>query len=218
MANQIKLTAQPRSESGRNAVKHIKSEGFVPAVIYGGTTEPMNLKLSNREITRVLAHATSEHLLVDLEITDGGQVSNRLALIQEVQHHPVRGDLLHVDFHAVSADEKLHAEVPIETVGEPVGVKSYGGLLELSMHAVEVECLPKDLPEVIRIDVSALNIGDAIHIKDLQLPPGVTATDDDELTVVRVAPPTVEVEPAPGAAAVPEVIKEKKDDAGADKK
>jgi large subunit ribosomal protein L25 len=218
MANQIKLTAQPRSQAGRNAVKHIKRQGLVPAVVYGGKQEPLSLQVSAREISNILAHATSEHFLVDLEIADGAAVTNRLALIQEVQHHPVRGDVLHVDFHAVSADEKIHAEVPVETTGEAVGVKSFGGLLELSLHAVEVECLPQDLPEVIRIDVSALNIGDAIHIQDLQLPAGVTARADGDITVVRIAPPTVaEPEPAGAGGAGPEVIKEKKEE-GADKK
>ena len=95
-------------------------------------------------------------------------------------------------------------------------MKNFGGILEIAMHSIEVECLPKDLPEVIRIDVSALNVGDAIHIKDIQLPEGVTARADGDLTVVRVAAPKVEVEPEPAAeAAQPEVIKEKKDDAAA---
>jgi large subunit ribosomal protein L25 len=199
-------------------VKHIKSQGLVPAVVYGGKDQPVSLQVSAREISNILSHATSEHLLVDLEIADGAKVTNRLALIQEVQHHPVRGDVLHVDFLAVSADVKIHSEVPVETTGDSVGVKSYGGLLELSLHAVEVECLPKDLPEVIRIDVTHLNIGDALHLKDLQLPQGVVARGDGDLTVVRVAPPTVaDPELTPATSAGPEVIKEKKDDAG-DKK
>jgi large subunit ribosomal protein L25 len=219
MAKQTKLSVQTRAGAGRTAVKQIKQQGLVPAVIYGAKDQPLNLQVSAREISNLLSHASGEHLLVDLEIADGGKVSNRLALIQEVQHHPVRGDVLHVDFHAVSADEKLHSEVPIETTGEPTGVKNFGGLLEMAMHALEVECLPKDLPEMIFVDVTALNIGDAIHVKDLQLPQGVSARADGDLTVVRVAAPTVEVEPAAGAAAVaqPEVIKEKKEDAG-DKK
>jgi large subunit ribosomal protein L25 len=214
MAKQTKLSAQTRAQAGRTAVKQIKQQGFVPAVIYGGKEQPLNLQLSAREITNLLAHATSEHFLVDLEIAGDGKTTNRLALIQEVQHHPLRGDILHVDFHAVSADEKLHSEVPIETTGEAAGVKNHGGLLEMSLHALEVECLPQDLPEVISIDVSALGIGDAIHVKDLQLPSGVTARADGDLTVVRVSAPTVAVEPAPGeAAAAPEVIKEKKEGA-----
>jgi len=136
-----------------------------------------------------------------------------------VQHDALKGHVLHVDFHAVKADEKLHAEIPVVTAGEPAGVKNFGGILEISMHAIEVECLPKDLPDLITIDVSALNVGDGIHVKDIQFPAGVTSRVDGDLTVVRVAAPTVEAEPAPAAdaaaAAGPEVIKEKKEDGAA---
>jgi large subunit ribosomal protein L25 len=216
MAKQQKLTAQTRLTSGRTAVIKIKQQGLVPAVVYGGQDKPINLSINAREIGNILAHATSEHFLVDLEIEDGGSKTNRLALVQEVQHHPIKGNVLHVDFHAVKADEKLHAKIPIETLGEPAGVKNFGGILEISMHEIEVECLPKDLPEVISLDVSALGVGDAIHIKDIKFSEGVTATADEELTVVRVAAPKVEIEPAAGAeVAAPEVLKEKKPDAAA---
>lgn len=217
MAKQLKLTAQTRTGIGRSAVKKIKQQGFVPAVVYGGQDKPITLQVNAREITSLLAHATSDHFLVDLEITDGEGKGSRLALIQEVQHHALTRNVLHVDFHAVRADEVIHSEIPVETIGEPVGVKSYGGILELAMHAIEIECLPKDLPESIRLDVSALNVGDAIHVKDLQLPEGVTTRVDGDLTVIRVAAPKVEVEPTPEAvaAAQPEVLKEKKDAAAA---
>ncbi len=214
MAKQLKLTAQTRSTVGRTAVKKIKAQGLVPAVVYGSHDAPISLSLNAREFSRLMAHATSEHFLVDLEINDGGTTSSRLALIQEVQHDALSRDVLHVDFHAVKADEMLHSEIPVEPYGEPDGVKNFGGILEINMHSVEVECLPKDLPEVIRIDVSGLGVGASIHIKHLILPAGVTARGDGDLTVVRVAAPKVEVEPEPAAAAAqPEVLKEKKDDA-----
>ena len=217
MAKQLKLTAQPRIATGRSAVKKIKQQGLVPAVVYGGKDQPVSLSINAREISTLLSHATSEHFLVDLEIADGGQKTSRLALVQEVQHDPIRGDVLHVDFHAVNANETIHAEIPVEAVGEANGVKNYGGILEIALHALEVECLPKDLPELISIDVSALEVGDAIHVKDVKLPAGVTAHADGDLTVVRVAAPKVEVEPTPAAeaAAQPEVLKEKKEDAAA---
>jgi large subunit ribosomal protein L25 len=212
MAKQQKVTAQTRTGIGRSAVNRIKKQGLVPAVVYGGKDQPQALAVNAREIHNLLAHATSEHLLVDLQITDGGSTVNRLALIQEVQHDAIKGKVLHVDFHAVKADEKLHAEIPVETSGEPAGVKNFGGILEINMHALEVECLPKDLPELLTLDVSALNVGDAIHVKDIVLPEGVTTRVDGDLTVVRVAAPTVELEPTPAeaAAAEPEVLKEKK--------
>jgi large subunit ribosomal protein L25 len=217
MAKQQKLTAQPRIKTGRSAVNEIKKQGLVPAVVYGGKDKQINLSINAREIGNILSHATSEHFLVDLEIADGGSKTNRLALVQEVQHDPIRGSVLHVDFHAVKADEKLHAQIPVVTVGEPSGVKNYGGILEISMHSLEVECFPKDLPEVLTIDVSALNVGEGIHVKDIKFPEGVTTRVDGDLTVVRVAAPAVEIEPAPAAeaAAGPEVIKEKKEEGAA---
>ena len=221
MAKQVKLTAQPRPGLGRPAVRKLKQAGLVPAVVYGAKQQPIHLQLNAREVKTVLSRATGEHFLVELAIGEGTEATSRLALIQEVQHHPLRGDVLHVDFHAVSEDEMLHASVPVETTGEPVGVKTSGGLLELSMHALAVECLPRDLPEIIRIDVSALGLNDAIHIRDLQLPAGVSVRGlDGDLTVVRVAPPTVAVEPVAGAEAPsqPEVIKEKKPEEGKEAK
>ncbi len=213
MAKHQKLTAQTRTGIGRSAVNAIKKQGLVPAVVYGGKETPQPLALNAREVRSLLAHATSEHFLVDLEIDGAG---SRLALIQEVQHDPIKGDVLHVDFHTVKADEKLHSEVPVEAVGEAAGVKNFGGILEIAMHAIEIECLPKDLPEMIRLDVSALNVGDAIHVKDIQLPEGVTTRLDEDLTVIRVAAPKVEIVPTPAeAAAQPEVLKEKKDEAAA---
>jgi large subunit ribosomal protein L25 len=211
MAKQIKISAQTRNHAGRNEVKKLRAEGRIPAVIYGSSQTPVNLQVAAREMSNVLAHATGEQLLVELEIADGASVSHKLALIKEVQHHPVRSTILHVDFHAVSATEKLHAQVTVETVGEPVGVKTYGGRLELLLHSIEVECLPKDLPEIIRVDVSSLNVGDAIHLRDLQLPSGVAFRGDGELTVIRIAGATTSdgTEAAEGPSQ-PEVIREKK--------
>jgi large subunit ribosomal protein L25 len=226
MANRQTVSAQTRTGVGRSAVNKLKQQGLVPAVVYGGHDKPQPLQVNARDIGNLLAHATSENILVDLQIADGGQTTNRLALIQEVQHDPIRQTILHVDFHAVRADEKIHAQIPVDAFGEPTGVKNFGGVLEIGLHSIEVECLPKDLPEIIRIDVSALNVGDAIHIKDIALPEGVHARHDNDLTVVRVAAPKVEAEPTPAAeaaaAAGPEVIKEKKEEAapaaGAEKK
>jgi large subunit ribosomal protein L25 len=127
--------------------------------------------------------------------------------------------VVHVDFHAVRADEKIHAAVPVEPVGEANGVKNFGGIMEVAIHELEVECLPKDLPEIIRIDVTALGLGQAIHVRDLQLPTGVSTRANPDLTVITVAAPRVEAEPVPGEAqAQPEVIKEKKEEPKAEEK
>lgn len=212
MAKQVKLAAHLRTGAGRSAVNKLKQQGLIPAVIYGGKGEAQNLQLAARDMNTLLSHASGENILVDLEIAEGSGTTSRLALVQEVQHHPVRGDVLHVDFHAVSMDETIQANIPVEPLGQATGVKNYGGVLEQSLRTMEVECLPRDLPELITVDVSPLNIGDAVHVRDVKLPSGVTALDDQDLTVFRVAAPLVEEEkPATAeAAAAPEVIKEKK--------
>ena len=208
MAKQLKLAAQTRMGVGKSAVKKIKSQGFVPAVIYSHHEKPVSLQVSEREIETILAHAAGEHFLVDLDIAGASQ----LALIQEVQHHPVTQKVLHVDFHGVSANEELESSIPIEPIGEALGVKSFGGILEQLMRSMSIKCLPKDLPEIINVDVTALNIGDSLHVKDIVLPAGVAAVDDADVTVFLVAEPNVAVEPTATAEAptAPEVIKEKK--------
>lgn len=217
MATQVKLSARPRPESGRNAVKQVRARGSVPAVIYGSHQSPANLEINRKEIERLLSHAHGEHLLVDLSIEENGKAVTSLALIQEVQHHPVRGDILHVDFHAVSRTETIQSEVPVESIGEPEGVKTFGGILQQQVREVLLECLPQDLPEVLTVDVSGLNVGDSLHIGDLVLPAGVTAVADSEITVFLVSEPNVQEEPVVAATA-PEVLKEKKTDAPAPEK
>lgn len=215
MAKQVKLSARPRADVGRNSVKHLRTRGVVPAVIYGHKDQPKNLEINERDISALLSHAVGENILVELEISGG---ATKLSLIQEVQHHPVRGEILHVDFLEVAMDEMLHTEVPIEATGEADGVKNFGGLLEHSLRSLAIECLPKDLPEIIRIDVSGLGLNQSLHVRDLALPAGVKATSDQDLTVFSVAEPKTEVVAVAGAEAPkdPEVIKEKKPAEGAE--
>jgi large subunit ribosomal protein L25 len=212
MSNQVKLSARPRNEAGRNAVSRVRARGAIPAVIYGGKDVTTNLEVDKRDIENILARAVGENILVQLEINDGQKTTSRLSLIQEVQHHPVRGEIIHVDFHAVSMNEEIDAEVVLEPEGEPVGVKTFGGLLQQSMRLLPIRCLPQNLPEIIVVDVSGLNIGDTLHVRDIKLPPGVTAVPDEELTVFLVSEPTVAEEPvvATEEAVAPEVLKEKK--------
>jgi large subunit ribosomal protein L25 len=218
MAKQVKLTAERRTAVGRSAVRKLKAGGAVPAVIYGAKDKAEPLQVSRRDINALLSRASGENILVELEVAGAG---NRLALVQEVQHSHVGGDVLHVDFHAVAQYEVIHAEIPVEPTGTPNGVKNMGGLLEQNVRILPVECLPRDLPDVITVDVSALNIGDSIHVRDLQLPEAVKTKAQPDLTVFSVLAPTVEEEPAATvavageAAGAPEVIKEKKEEPAA---
>ena len=211
MAKQVKLKVERRDDTGRSAARKLKARGVVPAIIYGAKQKPQPLQVSVRDINAMLSHASGENILVELEIA--GEKSNHMALVQEVQHSPVGGDVLHVDFHAISMDQKIHADIPLEALGVPTGVKNFGGLLEQNLRTLSIECLPRDLPDRVTVDVSALNIGDAIHVRDIQLPSGVTAKVQLDLTAFSVLEPAVEEEPvaaAAEAAAGPEVITEKK--------
>lgn len=217
MAKQVTLSARHRTGVGRNSVKQLRARGYVPANIYGHKDQPANLEINAREIAKLLARAVGENILVELQIEGDAGATTKLSLIQEVQHHPVRRDILHVDFLEVATDEVLNTEVPIESFGEADGVKNYGGLLEHSLRLLHIECLPKDLPEIISVDVSALGLNQALHVRDLILPAGVKATSDADLTVFIVAESKTEAEPVAGVASTtgPEVIKEKKPVEGA---
>ncbi len=215
MSKQLKLSASIRPGTGRSSVKKTRAAGLIPAVIYGAHQEPRNLQVSRRELGALLNRAVGEHLLLDLEIVDGTQRENRLALLQEVQHHPVNGQMVHIDLLAVSQNETLQSSVPVEPLGTPTGVKNAGGVLEQLLREVDIECLPKDLPDAIRVDVSHLEVGASLHIGDLPFPEGVKPTADTGITIFHVAAPRVEEEPvaaAVEAVAQPEVIKEKKEE------
>jgi large subunit ribosomal protein L25 len=215
MAKQVKLKAEPRTETGRSAARRLKARGIVPAVVYGGKEKSQPLQVSARDINTMLSHASGENILVELEIS--GHKGTKTALLQEVQHSPVGGDVLHVDFHAISMDEKIEANVPLEPLGIPTGVKNFGGLLDQNIRSLPVECLPRDLPDKITVDVAALNIGDAIHVRDIKLPSGVVAKVPPDLTAFSVMAPVAEEEPVTpeaeaAAAAGPEVITAKKEE------
>lgn len=213
MAKQVKLKAEPRTNVGRAAVHKLRARGLIPAIIYGGDNKPQPLQVAARDINAMMSQASGENVLVELEIA--GEGSSRTALVQEVQHSPIRGDIRHVDFHAISMDQMIQAEVPLEPTGTSVGVKTFGGLLEQSLRTLAIECLPGDLPDRITVDISPLNIGDSIHVRDIQFPSGVTPKVQADLTAFSVVAPVVEEEPVVAeaeAAAGPEVITEKKEE------
>jgi large subunit ribosomal protein L25 len=223
MAKQTTLKAQARTETGPGAVRRLRRQGIIPANVYGDEQQALPLQLAERDINNLLRHAASEQVLVELAIEQEGNVTNRLALIQEIQHEPLSRRVLHVDFQAVASDEKLVADVPIEPRGEPVGVRTMGGLLEQSLRAIEVRCLPRDLPELIEIDVSELALGDSLHVRDIPLGEGIELVTSADLTVFVVAAPRVVEEEAAAPAAEgaepaePEVIREKKAEGGEEK-
>jgi large subunit ribosomal protein L25 len=214
----VNLNAFPRTLGRRAGAKKLRGSGRIPAVIYGRQAKTQNLEVIGKEMEDLIHHSVSENLLVDLAVKDDAR-PNRLALVQEVQHHPLNGKVLHVDFHEIAEDEKVTVMVPVETVGEAEGVKTEGGVLEHVLFKVRARGLAKDLPEQITVDVSHLKIGQAIHLGELKAPPGVEFMGDKQIPVIAVAAPRTEeeeaaeaAEAAAAAAGEVEMIKEKKEE------
>ena len=211
----VSLKAFPRTLAKRAGVKKLRASGRVPAVIYGRRTTPQNLEIGMSEIEDLIHHSVSETILVDLAVEGSTQ---RLALVQEIQHHPLSGEVLHVDFHEVAENEKVTVTVPVETVGEAAGVKTGGGVLEHVLFKIKVRALPRDLPEVINVDVTRLEIGHSIHLNEIPLPAGVEVIGDKNIPVISVAAPITEAQEAAALEAAttplaePEVLKEKKEE------
>ncbi len=213
----VPLNAFPRTAVRRGGVKKLREQAKrVPAVIYGRGVQPQNLELNQIEIDKLIHHSVSENVLVDLSV-QGDAKPKRLALVQDIQHHPLRGTILHVDLHEVSNNEAVTVFVPVEPTGEAVGVKSGGGTLEHVVFKIKVRALPKDLPEQITVDVSALEIGKFIHLGDIATIEGVEFLGEKKKVVFSVAAPVTEAEETAAAAAAGttgevEMIKEKKED------
>ncbi|MGF1677607.1 MAG: 50S ribosomal protein L25 [Candidatus Methylacidiphilales bacterium] len=212
MSQRIQLTATRRQRTGRGGSIKVRSEGHVPAVLYGAG-EPQSLQVSAVSFIEALQSVESENVLVNLHIEgEGASAKTHLALIQEVQHHPIKDTVLHIDFHEVRQDQKIQAHVPIHEEGVADGVKNSGGILDHLIRSLHIECLPNDLPSHVTVDVSGLKLGESILVKDLQLPSGVSAVQDADLPVFMVHAPRVQADDAAAADAVkePEVITKKK--------
>jgi large subunit ribosomal protein L25 len=208
----VSLVSASRTETGKGAARKLRAAGQVPGVFYGRGGSAIPLVLNGKELEVALTGSQGGNVIVDLKVQGAGE-ADRKAIIREVQRDPVAGSILHVDFQHISLTEKITVEVPVVLVGVPTGVKDGGGILEHLLREVEVECLPTDIPAHIDVDVSALGIGDSVHVSDLKAE-RVTIQTEADRTVATVVPPTVleEAKPVEEAVAEPELIaKEKKE-------
>jgi large subunit ribosomal protein L25 len=208
------LTAQPREERGKNAMRKLRSQGLVPAVLYGHGDDTRILAVSAHDLEKLLSSISVENTIIDLAIEGTAPTQT---LIREVQHHPARKAILHVDFLQIHAGEKIHLEVPIRLHGSPIGVRDNGGILQEVLRELHVECLPKDIPEAIDLDIEKLDVGDVIHVSDVSAP-GVKILNDPDIVLVTVVAPTVaalaegeEDEGMPTGEGEPEVIRRREE-------
>ena len=192
--SEARLTAELRRETGKGPAGRFRRDGLLPAVVYGLGEDAQSVTVSSRELQHILMGGAGANTLITLKV-DGAE---QLALPREIQRDPVRGSLLHVDFVRVRADQTVTADVPLHLVGDAEGV-GMGGILEQALFTLTIEALPRDIPNSIEHDVSALEIGDQLRVSELTLPAGVATQVDGEELVAQVVAPRVAEEAEEGA-------------------
>ncbi|MBN2072026.1 MAG: 50S ribosomal protein L25 [Candidatus Krumholzibacteriota bacterium] len=192
---QVELSARVRSDSGKKVAHTLRSGGEIPGILYGHKEEPVSLAIPAHEFWTILHHATTEHLILSVTV-DGLEKGTMLTLVKAVQHHPVTGDILHVDLQRISSDEKIKVGVPVNLIGIPKGVKDFGGILDHRAREVRIISTPANIPESIDIDVSHLLLGDSIHVEDIigQFKELDIFDDDSTLIAAVAAPKKLELE------------------------
>jgi large subunit ribosomal protein L25 len=191
MKDGLELEVELRTPGSTNEAKRLRAAGKIPAVLYGGSGEPRTIAVSPRTVIEILRSDAGENSILNLSVADGPQ---QTALIHDYQVDPVTHRLLHADFKRIAMDVAVEVDVPIEVIGEARGVKVDKGILDQVVREVQVRCLPGEIPDEFQADVSDLDIGDSIHIRDLEVPEGVEILSDLDATVVHVTPPTAEEE------------------------
>ena len=187
----VELKAKVREGVGKQSANRVRLAGFIPAVLYGEGEEPLPLAVNYKEFYPVLHTRARENVILDLAIEGAGHGDYK-AIIREIQYHPVRRDILHVDFQHISMTKEIVVKVPIVVVGESVGVKSHGGILEHLLREIEIQCLPTAIPDQVTVDVSNLDIGDSLQVKHLMIEGLKLVTDPDSSVMTVVAPTVIE--------------------------
>ena len=196
----MSISVEKREEVGKGAARSLRRNNMIPAVIYrAGDSLPV--QFSKKDLSRFINATAGEQIMVDLQFGDG---SSRFALMKDYQTDPVDGELLHADFFEVSLTEEVEVTVHITLVGEPIGVRRDGGILQYLLREIEVECLPDKIPGHIEVDVSNLEIGQSIRVGDLRPGEGIKVLNDPDEVIINIVAPAVE-EAAPVEAAAPEI-------------
>ena len=185
----ITLKALKREGTGKGVARKLRQEGRVPAVLYGRELGTMHLSLDTHEAENLFHSISTENTIVDLKVEGVGELFQ--TLVREIQSHPFKSSLIHVDFLRIQAGVAVDVEVPLRLIGDPVGVKNSGGVLEQVLNELPVKCIPSKIPELIEVDVSELDINDSLHVYDLELDEDITITVDEGRTICAVAIPKV---------------------------
>lgn len=203
----VRISAEVRKDFGKNASRRLRQSGKIPGIIYGRDYQNQNIAVDPKDIVRILESESGHNTIFSIDVDTG----STNVLIRDYQLDPVKGTLIHADFQKISMDEVMEFDVPVQALGTPKGVKEHGGVVDVVLREVKVECLPSDVPDNITIDVSELEIGESLRVEDLQIDTSkITVLSDADLVVITLVAPRVEAE-APVAVeeevAEPELIK-----------
>jgi large subunit ribosomal protein L25 len=185
MSSEVTLTARRRSETGKGAARKLRAAGDVPAVVYGGEDEAVSLILDRNEATHLFQNISVENTIVGLKVD--GEKTPIQTLIREIQAHPFRPEILHVDFLRIQKGVAIEVEIPIHLEGSPVGVKQGEGILDQVIHTVTVRCIPSAIPDSITVDIEHLDVGDSLHVSELEVPEDLEVVTDGTRIVAQVA-------------------------------
>lgn len=186
--HQLAIAAQVRENRGKGAARRLRKDNKLPAVFYGPKTEPIMLTVDYPELARVIKHGRGENTVLDLQVKSDKGEEVRKAMLRDIMVDPVTGAYLHVDFYEISMDQRITVDIPVRLLNTPVGVTA-GGFLQTVRRELTVSCLPDRLIDSLEVDVSQLEIGDSIHIRDIELPEGFTCAEEGHLTVAVVSAP-----------------------------
>jgi large subunit ribosomal protein L25 len=205
----VDLQGELRSAVGKQVAKRLRRAHRIPAVVYGGQRDPIPVAVNPQELLSALE--SGENTLINLSLTGGAAAQTSLVIVKQLQLDPVKGHPLHADFQEISMERKIRVEVPLVLTGEPVGVKDKGGILGYSLRQLSVECLPSNIPDKFVVDVALLDIGHALHVRDVPVAEGIRILDDGARVVASVSAPVTEevAAPAEEAPAEPEVVGKK---------
>ncbi len=193
--DQVSLSVTIRTKTGKSVARKLRKQGILPAVLYGPKTKSIPLAVSAHEFKKIITKIPKQQVLFTLELKNEGEeeaVEKRTALVKDLQLHPVSDEIRHIDFYEVFMDEEVETEVPIKIVGTAKGVETGKGMLELLRRTLTISCLPLSIPKEIPVDVSDLDVGDALHVEDLKAEEGITFVDDPDTTIVTVVPTEAE--------------------------
>ncbi len=189
---QVSMDAAVRTETGKGAARRLRRAQQIPGILYGQGTEPVALSVNRHEFQKMLFVSAGERVMFTINLTGENTGGTRMALLKELQRHPVNDQIRHVDFYEVAMDQTVQVEVPVVPVGEAVGVKVSKGVMELIQREVSIECLPLDIPNEIEVDISDLDVGDVLHAGDIKPAEGLKILDDPGTTLITIGAAAVE--------------------------